>query len=119
MYYGISGLGQAELDPTKSTISWWCWDHKGFKDCHAKQWEAARDHCQATNSAGYTSMEVCQNKETDLRAKLNCDCPSSPPQKGLGLPENSGAYILGFAIVALVGVVIWRDRTASGKRGLI
>jgi hypothetical protein len=104
MYYGgVSSLGQ---DPTESTIRWWCWDVSGFKDCHAKQWDAGRAFCQQTNSAGYTSMEVCQNKETDARAKANCSCPSSPPAKGAA---STTLYVIGFAFIGLMAFAGYRE----------
>jgi len=110
MYYGgqVGGLGADEsFDPARSTINWWCWDESGFKDCHARQWEAARDFCQQTNSAGYTSMDVCLNKEADVRTKLNCPCSSSPPTEG-GVSVKAGTYLLGFSLLTLVGIVIYR-----------
>lgn len=112
MYYGASGLGQ--IDPAKSTIRWWCWDYPGFKECHAKQWEKARAYCQQTNSAGYVSMDVCQNKETDFLAKANCECPDRPPQKGEGI--STGTYLIGAGIIAVVGLLIYRDQRSRGGR---
>jgi hypothetical protein len=112
MYYGMQGLGaDGGYDPTKSTISWWCWEQKGFKDCHGKQWEQARAFCQQTNSEGYTSMDVCINKEADTRAKLNCSCPTSAPAKASSAGNvQTGTYVLGFAFLALVGMAIWKSR---------
>jgi hypothetical protein len=113
MYYGMSGLGADEgIDPTKSTIRWWCWDYPGFKDCHSVQWQAARAFCLQTGNSGYTSMDVCINKETDVRAKMNCECPSKSPAEPSkrGSSSNLGTYVLGFSFLALVGVVIYRSR---------
>lgn len=106
MYYGVSALGQ-EYDPTRSTIRWWCWDEPGFKECHTRQWEAARSLCQQTNSAGYTSMEVCQNKETDARSKTNCSCPSKPRSGSTG--SNTAIYVVGFAFVGLMAFAGYRE----------
>jgi len=111
----MSGVGGKLIgigaDPTKSTIDWWCWDQSGFKDCHAKQWEAARDYCRQTNSEGYTSMDVCLNKETDFRAKANCKCSKKPPKEG-GLLGGAGmgTYFLGAGIIAVLAVLIYRDQ---------
>lgn len=107
MYYGAAGLGA--VDPSKSSIRWWCWDIPGFKACHASRWNEARDYCAQIGHAGYTSMEVCINKETDAATKAECDCPDSPPAPGAQQEATLVTWVLGLGVVSLLGVVIWKQ----------
>lgn len=64
-----------------STIPGRCWDQPGFKDCHAKQWSAARADCAATGAPDFGGDQgKCIEVMTDAYAFNNCMglCPDAP-----------------------------------------
>jgi hypothetical protein len=102
---GILGPSGGEPAP-KSTISWWCWDHPGFKDCHQLAFQAAQHQC---TSAGKPTDSTCLVTTADALVKEGCQCPSAPP------PGKMSDQQMMFGVGALVvAVLVWSHY--SGKK---
>lgn len=83
---GLPSLGA--LSPNK-VLPGKCWDKPGFKDCHALAYSEAQkkcgycaEHLDDPMCFGFTTIEDCQERETNAMAWDNCVssfCPSESP----------------------------------------
>ncbi len=84
-----------------STISWWCWDHPGFKDCHALAFQAAQGTCAAS---GLANDPGCIVTQTDTLAKGKCGCPSAPPAGAKDPNAANMPLIIGLLAVGAIAL---------------
>jgi hypothetical protein len=94
-----------------STISWWCWDAPGFKDCHGIAFQAAQGTCAAS---GLKDDAACIVTQTDALAKTKCGCPSEPPPGAKDPDAAPTALIIGLLAVGAIAL-FWNPKKKVGS----
>lgn len=114
---------------SSATIPWQCWEAVGFKECHAQQWEKARQACitawpQISHQYGEFGgdLNLCIDESATIRALKNCAslCPQAAPtaEEQTTLPQDPTAiqvparleasdYAKIMGAVAVTGIVVW------------
>ena len=73
-----------------TSIPWQCWEAPGFKTCHAKQWEAARNLCEINAAQVYGGdMKRCIAEASIIKTMSECGalCPAEAAPNVPGAPN--------------------------------
>jgi hypothetical protein len=79
-----------------SKISWWCWDHPGFKDCHPLSFRAAQADCEAQGKRNDMSCIVPLADHYSMNA---CPCPKAPPSPLFSAVTGPTWLLIGVSVV--------------------
>lgn len=83
-----------------SKVPWWCWDHPGFKDCHALAFRAAQADCVAQ---GQADVGACIVPLADHYAQA-CPCPKDSP-----ISMTTVLLLGGIALVAIFAITAQKE----------